>query len=156
MWNSFAPQFMNGISYQAPKGFLDVDYSYVFSLPQNSSGIALPHASTVELDAFTEQGTAFLCWGLILPPYSDVGGGLYGYNAGVQLFVNEEVMATEGLTTAAAYANQSSPLPMLSQRWIAPGTTLRIVVTSFETATDYANFQIVLRGTKRYQIGASS
>jgi len=152
LWNSFAPQFLNGIQYVPPDGVLDDGYDYSFWLPPDpTTGIALPAGGTVTFDTFIKQGAAFLLWGIELPPYSP-SSGLYGYNASVQIYIDDEVIPTAALNTGTAYSNQSSPVPVLPQRWLKPGTYLRIVVTSFDVA-DYYNFQIVLRGINRKQKG---
>jgi hypothetical protein len=151
MWNSYANYALNGIPYAPPPGFEDLSFDYVFNLPV-VNGVALAAGQSVTLETFTDQGSAFLCYGFELPRWSDVVG-LYGYNATVQLYVNDEAMSIGDLDTASAWSNQSSPIPVFPVRYLAPGTLLRIVVTSLDSQTDYANFAIVLRGLKRMQKG---
>jgi hypothetical protein len=149
VWNSYANFPLNGVRYAPPDGFSDIPFDYVFELPI-VNGVALPFASSVTLDVFTDQGSTFLWHGLELPPWSPAVG-LYGYKATVQIYVNDEALSIGVLNTASAWANQSSPLQIFPVRWLAPGTLLQIVVTSLETAVNYANFAIVFRGIKRLQ-----
>jgi hypothetical protein len=155
VWNSYGNYVLNGIPYACPlPGFTDLPFDYVFELPV-VNGVALPHASSVTLNTFTDQGSAFLAYGLELPPY-EAAEGLYGYKALVQIYLNDEAKSIGALGTAAAFSNQSSPLPVFPRKFLAPGTLLQIVVTSLETITDYANFAIVFRGLKRMQTGGNS
>ena len=154
MWNSYGNYALNGVAYEAPPGFEDLHFTQVFNLPV-VAGVALPHNQSVTIEPFTDQGSAYLWWGLELPPYYSTAG-LYGYKALVQIYVNDEAVSVGVLNTASAWSNQSSPLPILPAKWMAPGTLLQIVVTSLESVTDYANFAIIMRGVKRMQKGGRS
>ena len=155
-FNSFGNHGLNGVPYESPPGFSDQPFDYVFPDPQQfaTGEVVLPAGATVEFDEFTDQGSIFEFLALEMPPPPNPGvTASYGYKATVQIYINEDVIFTDGLNTESGFGNQSQPLPIFPARYLAPGTLVRIVVTSFEQQTNYYNFAIVLRGIRRY-IGA--
>ena len=154
--NPFGNYSLNGIPYQSPPGFTDRIFDYVFPDPQQfaSGEVVLAAGQTVEFDEFTDQGSIFVWFGLEIPPPAITGGPAGGYKLAVQIFIGEEAVFTDALNNAAAFGNQSQPLPIFPARYLAPGTLVRVVATNYDNV-DYYNFALVLRGMRRY-VGATS
>ena len=152
-WNSYGNHSLNGVPYQSPPGFQDRAFDYVFPDPtQFTPGeIVVAAGQTVSFSAFTDQGSLFLWSALELPPPALPDGYTPTlYKASVQIYLNEEAVFADALNNVTGFGNQSVPLPILSVRYLRPGTLIRIEVTNW-SGDDYYNFAIVMRGLRRYQ-----
>jgi hypothetical protein len=154
LWNSYGNQSLNGLNYQAPDGFEDRGFDYVFPDPLQfvPGAVVIPAGQTVEYDQFTDSGSIFVWFGLELPPPAQ-SGSPYAWLASVQIYIDEELVWTDALNTDSGFGNQSVPLPIFPRRMVRPGALIRVVLTNNDVV-DYLNFAVVLRGLRRYQIAA--
>jgi hypothetical protein len=154
MFNGYATLTQNGVPHQAPKGFRDSDFSYVWTLPLIVGTFTVLAASGAAGSEQTLQGLthgdSLFCW--VGMEFSiDTADGNAGGGVGVRIRYNQEYLSTDYLYSKTCPSQAIAPYPVFPPRWLPPLSQITINFLN-NAATAYGNYALVMRGFKRLPV----
>jgi len=135
--NPFAPPSYNGLLPDAPEGYVDVDFSYVYDVVLSASQVLTDQAVATMNDADFAIRAVF------------IGVSTGSFNA--RFSDSQGYYLSNGLIASAnLLGDASSPFPIWPEIIIPAGGRIGIDITDTSGAPN--TVEIIFRGVKRYKI----